>query len=136
MKYFSKKTDQESLVYETTQGLYFDALNGYSFYNKSYERNYKDSQGVYHSFSYVYWEQNEIVLPQCLTVSRATVKYVIHPHPRGSAVGDADYYFGTSHNLPVIAVGVNNNRVTWYKYPNIKTVYELTLSELYRMINQ
>ena len=135
MKYFSKMTNSEFLVYETNQGLYYDALSGYSYNLNSYKTNYKDAQGTYHAYSYVNWEQNEIVLPQCLTVSKAVVKYIIHPHPYGSNVSDADFYFANYHNIPNIAVGVYNNNITWYRYPKYKVPYNLTPSELYQMIN-
>jgi hypothetical protein len=136
MKYYSRMADNELLVYETTQGLYYDTFSGYSHDWGEYKMNYKDAKGIYHAYSYVYWDQNEIVLSQCLIVSRATVKYVIHPHPGGSDVGLADFNFGASHNVPVIAVGLYNNNITWYKYPQYKTPYVLTPSELYEMINR
>ena len=106
MKYYSRMADNEFLVYETTQGLYFDTFSGYSHDWGEYKMNYKDAEGGYHAYSYVHWDQNKIVLSQCLIVSRATVKFVIHPHPYGSEVGPADFYFGTYHNVPVIAVGL------------------------------
>jgi len=100
-----------------------------------YLENYKDEKG-YHGYSYVKWEGNVIVLDECLSVNRAIVQYIIHPHPSGSNVGVNDFNFANQMKLPVIAVGVPNNNITWYRYLDYMVPYNLTPSELYNMLNR